>query len=194
LVSARVFVKSTDRATVEALVAQVPLRAAAGKLVEVPRETETVLLLAMMGVTGGLEPVATPVASELRVRMAVAADVLDPAGDTSTRDGWNQWVWLFSREAALAGAGDGPLRFVRDTSQSLFLEYGSPKHTTYYAQCALCHRATNAGNQTPSGVNVLGLNSKPAVLADPTKRWRDAEAQMAPVIAKLRTRLAGAKD
>ena len=68
---------------------------------------------------------------------------------------------------------------------------GSPKHTTYFAQCALCHRTTNAGNQKPSGMHVLGLYAKPSVLTDPTKRGRDAEQQMAPVIAKLKERLGG---
>jgi hypothetical protein len=190
LISARVFLKSSDRATVEALVAQVPVKAAQKELVTVPRGTEAALVLAMIGLTGELEPVATPVVSELRVRMAVAPDVLDPASDTSTRDGWNQWVWLFSRSAALTQTGQPPLRFVPDTAQSLFLEYGSPKHTTYFAQCALCHRTTNAGNQKPSGMHVLGLYAKPSVLTDPAKRGRDAEAQMAPVIAKLKARLA----
>ena len=191
LISARVFLKSSDRATVEALVAQVPVKAAQRELVSIPRGTEAALVLAMIGLTGDLEPVATPVVSELRVRMAVAPDVPDAASDTSTRDGWNQWVWLFSRSAALTQTGGVPLRFVPDTAQSLFLEYGSPKHTTYFAQCALCHRTTNAGNQNPSGVHVLGLYAKPSVLTDPTKRGRDAEKQMAPVIAKLKERLAG---
>ncbi len=189
LISARVFVKSGSRAFVENLVAQVPVAAAEKKLVEVPRQTEVALLLSMVGITADLEPVATPVASELRLRMAVAEDRLDPASDTSSRDGWNQWVWLFSRERALAETPAGPLRFVPDTAQSLFLEYGSPKHTVYFAQCALCHRTTNAGNQKPSGVYALGPYTKPSVLADPAKRGRDAEREMAPVIAKLRERL-----
>ena len=191
LISSRVFLKSSDRATVEALVAQVPVKAAQKELVAIPRETEAALVLTLIGLTADLEPVATPVVSELRVRMAVAPDVLDPASDTSTRDGWNQWVWLFSRSAALTQTGQPPLRFVPDTAQSLFLEYGSPKHTTYFAQCALCHRTTNAGNQKPSGMHVLGLYAKPSVLTDPMKRGRDAEKQMAPVIAKLKERLAG---
>lgn len=191
LCSARVFVRSTDRATVEALVAAVPGRAAGNQLVEVPRGTETALVLGLVGLTADLEPVATPVASEVRLRMAMAEDRLDPASDTSTRDGWNQWVWLLSRERITAREAS-PLRFVPDSAQSLFLEYGTPKHTTYFAQCALCHRATNGGNQNPSGVHVLGKYAKASVLADPAKRLRDAEREMAPVVARLRERLASA--
>jgi hypothetical protein len=189
LCSARAFVKCTDRATGEALVARSTELAAQNKLVEIPRGTEVALLLSMVGLTRELEPVATNVASELRLRLAVAPDVLDPASDTSSRDGWNQWVWLFSRSANFAEKGAAPLRFVPDTAQSLFLEYGSPKYTTYFAQCALCHRTTNAGNQNPSGVNILGRYAEARVLRDPAKRLRDAEREMEPVVARLRARL-----
>ena len=190
LCSARAFVKCADRATGAALVARSVELAAENKLVEIPRGTEVVLLLSMVGLTRDLEPVATNVASELRLREAVAPDVLDPASDTSSRDGWNQWVWLFSRSANFAEKGATPLRFVQDSAQSLFLEYGSPKYTTYFAQCALCHRTTNAGNQNPSGVNILGRYAQARVLDDPAKRLRDAEREMEPVVAKLRARLA----
>lgn len=188
--SARVFLRGPDRAAVEAMIGRVAPLAAQNQLVEVPRGTETALVLAMIGLTPELEPVATPVVSEVRLRLAVSDDRLEPEGDTSTKDGWNNWVWLFSREQMTAGSAH-PLRFVPDTAQSLFLEYGTPKHTTYFAQCALCHRSTNAGNQNPSGVHALGRYAKPSVLRDPAKRGRDAEREMAPVIAKLRARLAG---
>lgn len=190
LVSARVFLRGEDQAALVTMIGRVAPLAAQNQLVEVPRGTETALVLAMVGLTPELEAVATPVVSEVRVRLAVADDRLEPEGDTSTKDGWNNWVWLFSREQMTAGAAQ-PLRFVPDTAQSLFLEYGTPKHTTYFAQCALCHRSTNAGNQNPSGVHALGRYAKPSVLRDPAKRGRDAEREMAPVIAKLRARLAG---
>lgn len=191
LQSVRVFVRSTDRATVEQLVAQVPELGAKNQLVTIPRGTEVALLLAMVGVTPDLEPVATGVVSELRLRLAVAEDRLDAESDTSSRDGWSHWVWFFSRANAFVERGAVPLRFVPDTTQSLFLEYGTPKYSVYFAQCALCHRTTNGGNQNPSGVHVLGKHAKPAVLTDSGKRARDAEQQMGPVIETLRKRLAG---
>jgi hypothetical protein len=40
---------------------------------------------------------------------------------------------------------------------------------------------------------VLGKYTKPRVLLDPAKRLRDAEAEMAPVVKKLRERLAKAE-
>lgn len=191
LAAARAFVHVGDRASGERLVAAVPVAAAQNRLVEVPRGTEVALVLSLVGLSPELEPVATPVVSEIRLRLAVAEDRLEPASDTSTRDGWNQWVWLFSRQAAFVTGKPSPLRFVPDTAQSLFLEYGTPKHSSYFAQCALCHRTTNGGNQNPSGVNILGRYAKPSVLVDAGKRLRDAEREMAPVVKRLRERLAG---
>ncbi|MBL9204467.1 MAG: hypothetical protein JNN01_05240 [Opitutaceae bacterium] len=191
LVSARVFVRASDRTASEALVTGAIDAATRNQLVEIPRGTEVALLLGMVGVSTELEPVATSVASELRLRMAVAEDRLDPTSETSTRDGWNQWVWLFSRQAAFVARSPSPLRFVPDTTQSLFLEYGTPKHTVYFAQCALCHRTTGGGKQNPSGINVLGRYAKPLILSDPAKRLRDAEREMAPVVTRLRERIAG---
>lgn len=188
LCSARVFVKAGDRVATENLVTAAR-EAGADASIDIPRGTEVALLLCLVGLTRDLEPVATPVASELRLRAAVAPDVLDPASDTSTRDGWNQWVWLFSRSASCVPGAAPTLRFVPDTAQSLFLEYGTPKYTTYFAQCALCHRTTNGGKQNPSGINALSRYSKPRALADPAKRLRDAEKEMASVVAKLRARL-----
>ncbi len=191
LAAARAFIKVGDRAAGEALVAAVPVAAAQNRLVEVPRGAEVALVLTLVGLSTELEPVATSVVSEVRLRMAMADDRLDPASDTSTRDGWNQWVWLFSRRAAFVTGQPSPLRFVPDTAQSLFLEYGTPKHSSYFAQCSLCHRTTNGGNQNPSGVNILGRYAKPSVLVDASKRLRDAEREMAPVVKRLRERLAG---
>lgn len=193
LCSARVFVKCGDRAAAEALVARAAALAASGQLVEIPRDTEVALLLSMVGLTAELDPVATPVVSELRLRMAVAEPVLIPTSDTSTRDGWNHWGWTFSRAAHFAAPSTAVMRFVPDSTQALFLEYGSPKYTTAFAQCSLCHRATNAGGQNPSGVHVLGRYAKPRVLLDPAKRLQDAEREMAPVVKKLRERLAAAE-
>jgi hypothetical protein len=192
LCSARVFMKCGDRATAEALVARAAELASSGQLVEIPRETELVLLLSMVGLTADLEPVATQVVSELRLRLAVAEPVLVPTSDTSTRDGWNHWGWTFSRAAHFGANPTAAMRHIPDSHQALFLEYGSPKYTTTFAQCSLCHRATNAGGQNPSGIHVLGKYTKPRVLLDPAKRLRDAEAEMVPVVKKLRERLAQA--
>lgn len=190
LCSARVFLKCSDRATAQALVARAAALAPSGQLVEIPREAELVLLLSMVGLSAELEPVATPVVSELRLRLAVAEPVLVPTSDTSTRDGWNHWGWTFSRAAHFGGPPTAAMRYIPDSHQALFLEYGTPKYTTTFAQCSLCHRATNAGGQNPAGVHVLGKYAKPRVLLDPAKRLRDAEAEMAPVVKKLRERLA----
>ena len=66
-----------------------------------------------------------------------------------------------TRRGSLVAPDEGAFRFVPDTAQSLFLEYGTAKHTTYAAQCALCHRATNGGGQAPSGVRMLSRFAEP---------------------------------
>jgi len=104
------YCEERDRATVEALVAQVPVKAARNRLVEIPRETEAALVLAMIWPDGGFGAGGDAGGERVAGADGGGADVLDAASDTSTRDGWNQWVWLFSRSAALTQTGGAPLR------------------------------------------------------------------------------------
>lgn len=70
----------------------------------------------------------------------------------------------------------------------MFLEYGALKHTTYFAQCALCHRLTDTGKQNPAGITTLGRYAGAKICVDPATRLRRAEQQAAQIVTKLRAR------
>lgn len=149
--------------------------------------TEAALVLNLVLVDSELAAVASPVVSEVRVRRVSGPAELRP-DNGSSRDGWSHWIYMLSRPGALLASGER-FRFVPDTAQGLFLEYGTPKYTTYHAQCALCHRRTNSGGQDPDGIRALGRYGHPSVESDPNARARLAEAQFAEILAQLRVRL-----
>jgi hypothetical protein len=108
----------------------------------------TALVLTLMAIDDRGEVVATPVIDEVRVRASLTGSAGSPNPETSSHDGSSHWIYFRSRRQSLLDAESGPFRFVPDTAQSLFLEYGTAKHTPYFAQCELCHRLTNSGNQS----------------------------------------------
>ena len=147
------------------------------------------LVFSLVGVTPDLHPVATPVVDEVRVRTLATPPRLDPAGDTSTVDGVNFWTYFRRRPGATDDPARPAFRFIADTSQSLFLEYGTAKRTTFRGQCALCHRTTSDGGQTPAGLRSLSRFAKPHVIDDPATRLRLAEREIVPTLNKLRARI-----
>lgn len=148
--------------------------------------TEAAMVLTLVGITPDLEAVATPVIDEVRVRALVGPD---RAADTSSHDGLNQWLYYRSRAGSLVEPAAEPFRFIPDTSQSLFLEYGTAKWTTFAAQCVLCHRTSGDGGQAPSGIRSLARAANPRVAADSRSRDRQAESDFAPVVERLKRRL-----
>lgn len=185
--TARVFVRAES---VEATRKLVELSAKATDDASTPRlelGTEAALVMNLVLVDRELAAVASPVVSEVRVRRVTGPAELRP-DNGSSRDGWSHWVYMISRPGALLASGER-FRFVPDTAQGLFLEYGTPKYTTYFAQCALCHRRTNSGGQDPDGIRALGRYGHPSVETDANARARLAEAQFAEILAQLRVRL-----
>ncbi len=186
--AARVFVRAADGAATEELVRK---SAAATDEASTPKleiGTEAALVLSLVVLDETLTPFATSVVDEVRVRRVTGPAELRP-DNGSSRDGWSHWIFHLSRSGALLGEGER-FRFVPDTAQSLFLEYGTPKYTTYFAQCALCHRRTNSGGQDPDGIRALGRYGHPALEDDAQARWRIAAEQFEPIAAALRSRLA----
>jgi len=150
---------------------------------------ETAMVLSMIGLTPELEPVATSVIDEIRFRVVFAAEEQIDMDSTTSRDGSTLWLYTLNR-AATRAAHEPRFRFVSGNDQAIFPEYGTAKHATYAAQCTLCHRLTNSGNQAPAGVRSLSSFAHPEVSSDPAHRLRLAEAQMAVVTARLKERLA----
>ncbi len=154
---------------------------------EVPTGTQVGLVLTLVGFDESLIPVATPVVDEVRVRRVTGPFRLGADNSTSSHDGIDHWVYFRSRSGSLLGGQ--PFRFIPDTTQGLFLEYGSAKHTTFAAQCALCHRAEINTLSAPMGISSLNPAARPRVLDKPDTRFRLAEEEMKSVAERLRLRL-----
>lgn len=182
--ASRIFLNAGDRASSVALVGAATEKA--GKL-EVPQGAEVAVVMSLVAFDADLNPVAVPVIDEVRVRRLSGPFKLAGDNPTSSRDGVDHWMYFRSRAGSVLG-GD-TFRFVPDTAQGLFLEYGSAKHTTFAAQCALCHRADINTPTMPRGVSVLNPINRPRIADDTTNRYRTAEDEMKPVADRLRTRL-----
>ncbi len=187
--ASRVFLNAGDRERSADLVRAAGQ--AAGKKAgrpDVPAGTEVALVMSLVGFAPDLTPVATPVVDEVRVRRLTGPFQLAADNPTSSHDGADHWIYFRSRAGSLLGGR--PFRFVPDTTQGLFLEYGSAKHTTFAGQCALCHRADINTSTVSRGVSTLNPYAQPRVTDNPAARHRTAEGEMRPVADRLRSRLA----
>lgn len=184
----RAFVKvPAGRADGEALVRAAGAAGKDGPLPDVPVGTEVALVLSLLAIDPAGEVVATPVVDEIRVRRISGSAEL-AADNGSSRDGVSHWVYQRGRRASRDPQATHAFRFVPDTAQAMFLEYGTLKHTTYFAQCALCHRLTDTGKQNPAGITTLGRYAGAKICVDPATRLRRAEQQAAQIVTKLRAR------
>ena len=185
--AARVFVRASSPQETDKLVERSAAATDEATTPKLAPGTEAALVLSLVVLDDALEPCATSIVDEVRIRRVTGPAELHP-DNGSSRDGLSHWIYLLSRAGAVLG--DGPrFRFVPDTAQGLFLEYGSPKRTTYFAQCALCHRRTNSGGQDPDGIRSLGRYGKPSIEREPATRLRLAERQFTPAVETLRARL-----
>lgn len=185
----RAFVRvSEGRAAGEAIVRAAAAAGKEGPLPEVPRGSEVALALSLLAVDADLAIVATSVVDEVRVRRITGERTLR-ADNGSSRDGMSHWVYFRSRRASRDADAAHAFRFVPDTTQAMFLEYGTLKHTVYFAQCALCHRLVGGSNQTPAGITSLGRFAGARVCDDPQTRLRRAEVQARTIGERLRARL-----
>jgi hypothetical protein len=185
--AARVFLK-LPHSDLKAWVQQIASSSSARNDQRPPERVETAMVLSMIGVSPDLEPVATPVIDEIRFRTVFAANETIDLDTTTSRDGSTLWLYFLSRGETRT-AKEPRYRFVSGADQTIFPEYGTAKHATYAAQCTLCHRLTNSGNQAPAGVRSLSSFAQPKVSDDPAHRLKLAEAQMTVVTARLKERL-----
>lgn len=158
-----------------------------GPDVKVPAETQALLIQQIIAFDDQLHPVVTPVIDDARVRTLDGPAALSGDSNSSSRDGSSHWVFRRTRYGS-SRETISDFEFVPDTSESLFVEYGTLKHATYSAQCALCHRRTNNGGQAPEGFRVLTRHSEPHP-ARVGEREQLALKEMTPVVNRLRERL-----
>ncbi len=147
----------------------------------------TALVQTLIGIDSDLEAVVTPVADDVRIRLFQAPAELRADHPSSSRDGSSHWIYLRTRSGSRSDKASD-FRFVPETAQALFVEYGSLKHATYAAQCALCHRNTHSGGPTRMGIRSLSAHTK-VHLAEPGERTRLAHDEMASVVERLKARL-----
>ncbi|MEZ6038383.1 MAG: hypothetical protein R3F29_12945 [Planctomycetota bacterium] len=180
-----VFVQFPDRdrdATIAWLAAGEPRDA-------VPVGTLAVLLQGIVALDDHGLPCATDLVIELRTQRLDNLDPLGPDNHTTTRDGIDFTMWSLPRRAVrdldadAAAPGLDAFRSVPMDAQELFRDYGSLKHTTNAAQCALCHRRTGTPDTAIAGFSALRTSAKPRPVSDPHERRRRAEQELAKLLA-----------
>jgi hypothetical protein len=164
--------------------------AAAGKddLPILPLGTTAVLVQGLVAVDDQGKARATEVVVDVRLKVLRNRESLSRANPTSTHDGVDIAVWQLERAAAGDGAVSlGAFRRVSMDDQDLFRDYGTLKHTTYAAQCSMCHRRTHSPDEPLAGFSSLRPSSKPRLVASPDARRRLAETQVQKLLDTLAT-------
>ncbi|VTS00768.1 hypothetical protein [Tuwongella immobilis] len=185
--NSRVFLRAGTRDQAAAIV-----EAAAKKnRPAIPDQTEVALEMTLIGVDPEFNPVVTPVIDEFRIRRLSGPFQIAAANPTSSKDGVDHWVYFRARTQL--DATQNLFRFIPDTTQGLFLEYGSAKQTTFGGQCALCHRADINTPTLPRGISTLNWNALPKIATDPKVRIQAVVSEMTRVTEQLRSRVAESK-
>jgi hypothetical protein len=128
---------------------------------------------------------ATQVVVDLRTQWLANRDPLSHENPTFTHDGIEFGIWQLEREAWRRGDHAKALRAVAADDQDLFRDYGTLKHTTYRAQCSLCHRNSDTPEPELGGFPVLRHHAGAAFALTGTERLRLAEQQVARLLADL---------
>lgn len=155
--------------------------------IPIPVATKAILLQQLIGIDDLLRPVSTPMVDEFRIRTLTDPATLSWDNQSSSRDGSNHWIYFRTRHGTIR-EGIADFRFVPDTAQSLFIEYGTQKHATFAAQCALCHRRTKTGGSDSYGFRVLSGVARPHVATE-SERRELAETEMSKVTDRLKLRI-----
>jgi len=156
-------------------------RASAGEDVEVPIGTRGVLVQGVVALASNGAAVATNVEVEVRAQWLRGRGERSREDPTTSRDGVDFDIVQLEREGVRRGTGP---RVIDDDDQDLFRDYGTLKHTTYRAQCSLCHRTTRTPEPHVGGFPVLRAHAKPRP-AGPRARYELAEEQVAAWLSSL---------
>jgi hypothetical protein len=154
----------------------------------VPIGAQAVLVQGIVALADDGKPAASPLVVEIRVQDLRNRDELSASNATTTRDGVDFAIWSLERETLRKRGGVArfaDFRAVSLEAQELFRDYGTRKHTTYAAQCTLCHRRSNGPEEELAGFAVLRPHVGPRPVTDPAERRRKAEGEMAKFAAAL---------
>jgi len=156
-----------------------------------PMHTVALLVQGIVAVDDAGMPCATDLVIEARTQRLTNRLPLAFDNPTTTRDGVDFAMWSLPRravrdlDASVTAVPFAKFRAIDMASQELFRDYGSRKHTTYAAQCTLCHRRTNGPDEAIAGFSAVRLSSKPQP-AQPRERREQAEREMLRFLDKLR--------
>lgn len=144
---------------------------------QVPLGTRAVLLQGIVALDAEGRARATPLVVDVRTQVLVNRDALAADNPTFTRDGIDFEVRLLEREGVRSGVAAQRFRRVDAEDQELFRDYGTLKHTTYRAQCALCHRNTDTPEPELGGFPILRPHARAEFALSGEERLRLAETQ-----------------
>jgi hypothetical protein len=153
---------------------------------EVPIGTKSVLLQGVVAIDDQGRPRATPLAFDVRVKWLANRDPMSVQNRTTTRDGIQIRAYELRRASFRQGDYERLFWALHDDDQALFRDYGSLKHTTLAAQCAVCHRLHEVSDANLGGFITLGPSAKPRLAATGLERLRLAEREVQQFWVKLR--------
>ncbi|MEZ6018323.1 MAG: hypothetical protein R3F49_24710 [Planctomycetota bacterium] len=182
--------------------------ARAGEAIEVPIGTRALLVQGIVAVDELGAPCATALVADLRLQTLANRAGLSAENPTTSRDGVDFSMLQLEREGLreqvdpirpgehgelVEGAREGhharsAYRIVNDDDQDLFRDYGTLKHTTYRAQCTLCHRTTETPEPELGGFPVLRKHAEPRLAETGRERTTLAEQQLSAWLARVAAR------
>ena len=155
-----------------------------------PLHSTALLVQGVVAVDDAGAPCATQLILEARTQRLVNTKPLAFDNRTTTRDGVDFAIWSLPRAAVRDYDGGTTavactdFRSIDMESQDLFRDYGTRKHTTYAAQCTLCHRRSETPDEAIAGFSALRRSSEPRP-AEPGERKAQAEREMLRFLDKL---------
>lgn len=156
-----------------------------GHKIEVPIGTRSVLVQGIVAIDDRARPYATPLAFDVRIKWLENRDPLSVDNRTTTRDGIQIRAYELRRTSLRQGAYNQLFRVLHDDDQALFRDYGTLKHTTQAAQCAVCHRLHEVFDAHLGGFITLAPSANPRPALTGLERLRLAEREVLQFMKKL---------
>jgi len=153
---------------------------------EVPVGTTSVLVQGVVAVDDRGRPHATPIAFDVRVKWLANRDPMSVENRTTTRDGIQIQAYELRRMSLRQGDHGRLFRTLHDDDQAMFRDYGTLKHTTQAAQCAVCHRLHEVPDANLGGFITLDPSTKARPATTGLERLQLAEREVSQFLTKLR--------